>query len=174
MNRRRLTAVDLDALLATWGPELAAQVEAHTPAGLADQVHAALRASIAAVEAGQDTPVVGVAPHTVDDWIRLGALDTLVGWIGGSGKTCLHQPHWRRPQPVWSAAWRPGLVVCSNCLHLLQVVGDADRTCDCCGRVCAGDDAGDPIYTTIVWCGALAYQCGTCADCRPDLGEAAS
>ena len=79
----------------------------------------------------------------------------------------MHDPSWRSPEPVWSAVWRPGLVVCTPCLPLLKVVGEAEKTRDCCGHVCAGADVGDPIVTTTVWCGALASHAGACRDCHP-------
>ena len=83
----------------------------------------------------------------------------------------MHAPTHRRPEPVFSAAWRPGLVVCTQCLHLLGVTGVADRTCDRCGHVCDGIEAGDPIYSGTVFVGELGYQFGTCGDCRPAVDE---
>src|SRR4051794_40271824 len=102
------------------------------------------------------------AYEAVDEWIRLSVIDTLLLWTHGNAKVCIHAPDPLRPQPVWTAAWRPGLVVCTGCTHLLKAVGDADKTCDCCGHVCAGTDFDDPIYPSTIWRGPLAYQFGTC------------
>ena len=118
--------------------------------------------------ASQPTPLADI-----DEWLRLGLLDSYCRWADGTARTCLHAPDPRRPQPVWSAAWKPGLIVCTACLALLRLRGEADRRCDCCGRVCAGIEHNDGIYTMTVWLGALAYQAGACKDCRPGFDRAA-
>jgi hypothetical protein len=180
---RRLTAVELDAALAELTAKLAEltpaqrnELRASMPAGImaqADQANAAQAQSIGWTIHDEDDRVGYVPPTAVDEWLRLGLLDTVVGWVDGRGRTCMHSPHHTRPQPVFAAAWRPNLVVCAHCLHLLDVTGPADRICDCCGHLCDGIDADDPIYTGTVWLGELAYEFGTCGDCRPDLGAAA-
>ena len=126
--------------------------------------HEAVTALRAATATG---PPEQLPPSGVDDWMRLGLLDTLLAWFAGTGNTCLHMPDPRRPEPVWSCAWKPRLVVCNHCLHLLKTAGDADRTCDCCGHLCAGTDTDDPIYICTVLLSALTYQAGTCRDCLP-------
>jgi hypothetical protein len=171
---KRITAVDLDDALAELTPEARAEMQASAPAGwtaLADQVAAASGQSVAWAEQAENKRVEDARRTDVDEWLRLSLLDVFIQWTDGRGKVCMHQPDYRRPQPVFSAAWRPGLVVCAACLHLLGVTGAADRTCDRCGRVVEGVDAGDPIYGGTVWLGALAYEFGCCGDCRPDLGE---
>lgn len=72
---------------------------------------------------------------------------------------------------MYAAAWRPGLVVCAACLVLLTLPARsvATRTCDGCGHVCAGVDAGDPIHPCAVGFGSLIYRFGVCGGCRPDL-----
>jgi hypothetical protein len=167
-----MNAAQLDYLLALLPPELvAAAVEAHNPAGLTDQMVAAMHESMRLMEKanGGNEHVQAAEYETVDEWIRLGVIDTLLRWTDGRANTCMHNPRLERPQPVWSAAWKPGLVVCTRCMHLLKAVGDADMTCDCCGHVCDGADADDPVYTTTVWLGALAYMVGTCRGCRPQF-----
>jgi hypothetical protein len=165
---RRITAVELDAALGRLTPELLAELVAAAPPGFAayvDQINAATAHSISAHKGSERVELM--ARTDVDEWLRLGLLDTLIGWIDGRGRTCMHAPDYRRPEPVFGCAWRPGLVVCGQCLHLLDVVGEADRTCDVCGYICGGADAGDPIYVGTVWVGALAYEFGTCGDCPP-------
>ena len=168
--RRQPTAVELDDMLAKLTPELLAQIRPHfpVPGAYVDQLRAAQAESIAAVEAAENGTARYHPSAGIDDWLRLALLDTLIAWTAGTAKTCLHMPDWRRPEPVWSAAWKPGLVVCSRCLYLLEVASaQIDRTCDCCGHVTAGVDAGDPIYPTTVWFGQLAYSAGACHNCRP-------
>ena len=41
-----------------------------------------------------------------DDWLRLGLLDTFVGWFHKKVTTCEHGPTPHAPQPTWSAAWK--------------------------------------------------------------------
>jgi hypothetical protein len=169
-----ITAAEFDALLGLGlTPELVAAVRQHNPVGLTDQMNAAVRESMRLMEkANGGTKRVAPAEYgTVDEWVRLGVIDTLLRWSEGRADTCMHDPHLRRPQPVWSAAWKPGLVVCTYCMHLLKAIGDADMTCDCCGHLCAGADSGDAVWTTTVWLGALAYSVGTCRGCRPRCTE---
>ena len=172
----RITAPMLDELLGRLTPELLTELQAAMPAGyaaLADQVVAAQAQSVELMEHVENDRVGWVRRTDVGGWIRLGVLDALLAWIDGTARTCMHMPDHRRPQPVFSCAWKPGLVVCVQCLHLLDVVGAADATCDRCGHICEGVYADDAIYTGTVWVGALAFQFGTCADCRPELGAAA-
>lgn len=45
-----------------------------------------------------------------------------------------HNPSFWRPQPVYGCAWKPGLVVCTDCLYLTFAATMAeDRTCYGCG-----------------------------------------
>ena len=179
----RITAVELDAALAELTAKLAEltpgeldELRAAIPAGIraqADQANAARAQSIGWTIHDEDDRVGFVSPPDIDEWLRLGALDALASWIDGHGRTCMHAPDHRRPEPVFACAWKPGLVVCAACLYLLDVTGPADRICDCCGHLCAGIDGGDPIYAGTAWLGELAYEFGTCGDCRPDLGAVA-
>ena len=169
MTRRQPTAVDLDDLLATLTPEMATEFRKSIPPGFADQLDAAQRDSVRLIQIAEQDPAVRYLPTSgVDEWLRLGALDTLIKWVDGTARTCLHMPDPYRPESVWSAAWRPGLIVCTHCLPLLKVSGQADKTCDCCGRITTGPDHGDGITTLTVWIGGLAYQAGACTDCFHD------
>ncbi|SCL20480.1 hypothetical protein [Micromonospora inyonensis] len=71
--------------------------------------------------------------------------------------------------PVVAAAWKPGLIVCHACTYLTALPrgSDRDRTCDACGRVCAGVEHGDGIHPGMVQLGPLVYQYGVCGDCKP-------
>lgn len=101
-------------------------------------------------------------------WVRLQLLDTWLTWATGKATTCTHNPVVERPEPVTAALWRPGLVSCVPCSrHLLRLTGEADRTCDGCGRVVAGLELGDGIYPCGVMFGPLLLFWGACGDCRP-------
>lgn len=164
----------LDSLLRAPGPDgaagLAALVDA-IPLALRDQVHAAAadahRRLDAAAAAGNGT-VQALPVGQYPQWVTLDMLATLAGWANGQGSTCTHAPHPARPAHVLAAAWRPGLVVCVRCTVLLNLPpGSArDRTCDGCGRVCAGVDARDPIYSASVAAGPFTYLAGVCTGCR--------
>jgi hypothetical protein len=113
----------------------------------------------AAAQAVADTP----------EWVRLGMLDTQLAWLAGLARTCMHDPHSDRPEPVFAAAWKPRLVVCSGCRHLLDAVA-SEAICDGCGR----DTTGEGISTTTVMPGnGLCYLVGTCEDCTRDLRRGA-
>jgi len=160
--------------------ELVEQFRALAPAGFVDQADAAtaealrLMAGAGAAVLGADE-VEGVAVEETPEWLRLGLLDAFAGWVTGQAATCRHQPAAERPRPVLAAAWKPGLVVCQACAHLTALPrGRArDRTCDACGRECAGLDHGDGIYPGLAQIGPLVYQYGTCGDCRPAESHAA-
>ncbi|CAN5578122.1 hypothetical protein BH09ACT7_BH09ACT7_16110 [soil metagenome] len=155
-----MTAIDLDDLLIDIDAGLAQAIHEALPVDFRDQLTAAARSAREIIEytegAGHEVGAASVAA-----WLRLGALDALVGWLTNVGSTCLHSPNPVQPQPLWSAAWKPNLVVCTRCLELLRVRGRADRLCDCCGT----DTLGVGISTVTVVLGALVYQAGACAGC---------
>lgn len=165
--------LDTDALLCSPDyPRLAEWLRTAVPTDQLDQLDAAVdqvRAGTdAAVAAGVAAGSLLLSPGEHPDWARLGALAALVTWLGGRGSTCVHSPHPIRPQPIVAAAWRPDLMVCAACTHLLRLPcnNPADRTCDACGRVCTGVDAGDPIWPASFVIGPLQYLLGACIDCR--------
>jgi hypothetical protein len=107
------------------------------------------------------------------DWIRLGVSQTVAEWVTGKGRTCLHAPTIRKPQPVFTAAWKPGLVVCQPCCHLLQFRHGSvkDRTCDRCGHVVSGKPP-DLISAHSIRLGSVTWMYGLCAGCDvPPTGE---
>ncbi|MFD8556804.1 hypothetical protein ACFV1N_05885 [Streptosporangium canum] len=133
-----------------------------------DQAAAATRdtnntLTAAAAATGSNLLTLRLPEHP--DWVRLGFLDTIARWVTGQAATCTHNPHPARPQPILTAAWKPGLVVCSACAHLLQLPkGSArDRTCDGCGVIVPGSGT---IWSTAVTHGGLVYQVGVCEPCR--------
>ncbi|MER7363602.1 hypothetical protein [Nonomuraea wenchangensis] len=99
------------------------------------------------------------------DWVRLGVLGTIARWGAGEGTTCRHAPSIARPRPVVSAAWKPDLVVCTACLHLLELPHSsaANHTCDGCGYVVPNTEI---LYSFTISHGWLMWQAGACADCR--------
>jgi hypothetical protein len=139
------------------------------PIALLDQTSAAQRDGLTANEAVMGRSARMVPAAEVDDWLRLGALDTLCAWFAGEARTCMHAPELRRPQPVWSCAWKPRLIVCGKCVRLLAAPRSTDAVCDCCGHMCGGVDAGDPITPVAVMVGPLTYQAGVCPACKPAM-----
>lgn len=171
MNTGRI-ALQLDELLCDLTPDQAAAIRAALPPGFRDQLDAATthtyRALASAAAAGVLTSPAMIPTAEHPGWVRLSVTDTLVRWNVGSADTCMHAPHPRRPQPVFAAAWRPGMVVCSACGHLLAIPPSSitDQTCDGCGKVTAGLAHDDPLYPLTVVCGVLTFQAGACRDCR--------
>jgi hypothetical protein len=149
-----ITALELDDILASMTLEQANAIRGRLPPGFADQAHAATVELEAQAEAICDRPgaTAQLPACAVDDWIRLGLLDAFVTFAAGQAKTCKHSPTLTTPQPVWSAAWKPNLVVCSQCVHLLRIArhSPVDKTCDCCGRVTTGPENSDGIIPLIV------------------------
>lgn len=168
---RAALAMD-DILVGPDGPEIVAALRAAAPGWLVDQVDAAeaqvrsgsLRAAAEmGMSAGVDLPA-----DQHPGWLRLDLCDALVRWVAGQGSTCVHAPAAVRPEPVAAAAWRPGLVVCERCTHLLALPRHsvADRRCDGCGRITTGPENGDGIWPTVVVVGVLTYLFGVCVDCK--------
>jgi hypothetical protein len=156
--------------------ELHAAIRAAAPVGLVDQLDAAGVDAHRLMTATADALLGGSNAHGLDaadvpGWLRLPLLDTVTAWIDGRAATCRHQPDPHRPQPVVAAAWKPGLVVCPACTFLTALPrgSERDRTCDGCGRVCAGVEHDDGIWPGMVQLGPLVYQYGTCRDCRPPI-----
>lgn len=101
-------------------------------------------------------------------WVRLQVLDTWTRWVHGQATTCAHWPVVERPELVAAALWRPGLVTCIDCgVFMFRLTGAADATCDGCGHVCAGPDAGDPIHPCVLQFGPMLLSWGACQECRP-------
>lgn len=168
----RLT-IELDALLTSLTDENARALRAAAPTAMRDQLDAASRDARAVAELAM-TMTGGIErnedrhPAATPEWLRLGAFHALVEFLTGAGRTCLHDPRPRNPQPLFSAAWKPGLVVCAGCTHLFAVKGEASKLCDGCGHVCAGPEHGDGIYEVTVMAGPLGYCAGLCTDCYAD------
>ena len=88
-------------------------------------------------------------------------------------------PHTSEPPDTLGAAWsaaarRPGLVVCTDCWHMLKRSEETGMVCDCCGHLCIGAENDDVITVTTVAVDALAYHVGTCRDCVPASTEGQS
>lgn len=173
------TAVDLD--------------EVYLSPGLVDRLRDMQRRQAPELSAELDRAVVDVDRHLdvlarrlgttvggrfdwsrIDPWVRLQILDVWVRWQRGDVATCRHRPDPRRPSPVVVGLWRPDLVSCLVCgPGLLRLTGDADRTCDGCGRICQGPDVGDGIHPCAVTFGPILVQWGACRDCRPAWADRA-
>lgn len=120
--------------------------------------------------------VTSAHPANLPEWLRLPLLDTIVRWHTGRARTCMHNPHPSRPQPIYAAAWSPGLVVCNQCPHLVDPRPRSvkDRTCDRCGHITTGPEHGDGIHPCAVAYGPLLYAWGTCTGCHTEPDTAAT
>lgn len=164
-------ALALDDILCKLTPEQAAAFRALTPTWLLDQVDATtdeIRGNMQkARDAGLTQRVGDMPTDQHPGWVRLGLWDALAKWWFGQHSACVHDPNPLRPQPVMSAAWKPGLVVCRDCIHLLNLRDGsvADRTCDGCGRLVSGEN-DDLMNPFVVTAGVMTYLVGACQDCR--------
>lgn len=150
------------------------RLRAATPTAAVDQADAATTDALNTMTAmaehlGADG-VNGALPRDVPAWLRLGVLDAFVGYLSGRADTCRHNPSASSPSPVFAAAWRPGVLSCQACcgfVFRLPTNSDQDAMCDSCGHRCAGVEADDPIYPSLIQLGPLVFQYGTCSDCSP-------
>lgn len=160
-----------DDLLCSATPDELAALRALAPVQLLDQFDAA---AVEVRDAMEQLVAQGDTNERVDmpakghpAWVRLGLINALVTWQAGKGSTCLHAPDPRFPQPVHAVAWKPGLVVCDLCPHLLALPRNstADHRCDGCGTVSVGVENGGGIQGCVVSAGPLTYGIGVCPDC---------
>jgi hypothetical protein len=173
------SALALEKLLLAPGfEEAAAKWHAAVPTACRDQADAAIadaqRAAYATAGQIGATDAGTTKAADLPGWLRLALLAALAEFMDEAADTCAHAPTPSNPQPVMAAAWRPGLVVCLRCTHLLPLRRGcaADRTCDSCGRVCAGTPA-DSIYPGLLALSVLIFEYGTCRDCKPPEPPAA-
>ncbi|MGI5127456.1 hypothetical protein ACQEVB_11660 [Pseudonocardia sp. CA-107938] len=110
-----------------------------------------------------------VAYKAAPEWLTLSIVAAFTEWAEGEAATCQHRPTVAQPEPVFAAAWMPGLIVCAQCTDRLALPAGSvrDRTCDACGHICAGPAHADPIWAKTVVAGLLVYQIGVCRDCLP-------
>lgn len=151
--------------------EIVKKVREVSPTWYLDQLDAAVT-DVSAAQASTGERV-GLDMADTPTWLRLGVLDAWASYCLGDATTCVHNPSADRPEPVFAAAWKPGIVACRACTHLLVLPRNsrADRICDACGYECAGLDAGDPIYPSSAQIASMLYHFGTCAGCRPSLAN---
>ncbi|MFR9803146.1 hypothetical protein ACL02T_12685 [Pseudonocardia sp. RS010] len=170
------TVLALDDLLAD--DELLADALADRPALLGtaavDQADAAAREARELLDRAADLLGAAAGQCRTSDapgWARLAILDTFVRWTLGRATTCLHAPDARRPRPVLAAAWKPGLIACPSCVHLVTLPhgSRADRTCDACGHVTTGPEHGDGIRPGAVTYGPMTWLHGVCERCAHEL-----
>lgn len=168
----------LDALLTDpHFPQIAAKLEHLIPTSFLDQVAAAgahtsvIRDKVSALLDADPADSGWLPAAQVPDWIRLAAYDTLARWFAGTIDTCRHNPVPDHPQPVSAAAWKPGLIVCLACTHLLKCRPGSleERTCDGCGHECTGPENDDGIWPALTQAGVLLYEYGVCGDCKAAL-----
>jgi hypothetical protein len=166
--RRITNAVEFEEALARRTPEQWAADHAKVGQAFVDQLSAAARDMIGRAEYALGNPGFFVEGDDMSGWLRLGLFDAFLGWANDKGQTCEHRPDVNFPQPVWAAAWKPGLVVCALCTDLLTTDRVTDKTCDGCGHVCAGIP-DDPIVAVSVLAGGFCYLAGACRDCFNEL-----
>ena len=164
------SAVALDNLLRRLTDTDRAAIRSRAPVHIRDQFDAAAshteRLFADMGHAMQST--VGALDYTnIPDWLRLRLVDTLARFAAGTLDVCRHAPRIDRPQPVVSAVWRPGLIACLPCIHLIKATGTDDRTCDKCGHVCAG-----LIHACSITYGPLIYFYGLCPRCMTEQERA--
>jgi hypothetical protein len=164
---RRFTIVELDRLLTD--PDLAALVKPGADPRT-DQMTAAKteasRLNEHAIRSGMYRGSLPIPAAQIPEWIRLGALTELYEWFHNRSATCVHHPVAGHPEPVIAGAWKPGMVVCQHCEHLLNLPSRSavNRRCDHCGTVVR------EIYPNAFQVGPLTWRFGVCEDCHREAG----
>lgn len=172
-NDNPRTAIELDDFLNEISVEDWQKLKEGRDQAYQDQLETAARKARRIEEKQLGHKTRSVPRKGLVDWVRLGMYDALAQWFFGRSKTCMHMPNPQFPQPVFAAAWKPGIVVCGrpSCMNLLVVTGVANKTCDGCGHICEGlpDDGITPVTSFV---GSLGYQVGVCNDCHAEMKRA--
>lgn len=158
-------ALAIDDLLTEAPPEVRAALVDAVPPQLRRRIEGVSHDLVAGMSALGSPQAVG--PREVPPWVRLCVLETWSRWALGTADTCMHAPRIERAEPVSAAAWRPGVVACGQCSHLLTLPrgSAADRRCDGCGRVTAGPEHGDGIRPCVLKVATMLYLLGACERC---------
>lgn len=182
-GRPRITDAELgpvvlafDQLMCDMTPEEAEAIRTATRATMGtawvDQTTAANDDAVRIAQlsmAGRGGTSHAIHAAALPGWFRLGAHDTYTAWLAGNVRTCVHNPDPDRPAPTFAVAWRPRLVVCIRCPHLIKATRAEDVICDGCGR----DTTGHGITpNTVVIGNGMSYTAGACADCNADMEAA--
>lgn len=133
-----------------------------------DQLNAARRDADALLDRMQPE-CSGRAP----DWVRVGATAAAVRWgVLDDVATCSHQPHHDRPEPVYAAAFRPGLVTCQQCIPAL-LHGASPYHCDRCREthveICL---MGSMQLGVMTWLFHICRSCSTFAEPATEVATA--
>lgn len=101
--------------------------------------------------------------QTIEDlpvWLAAKLYAQREGWRLGIARTCLHNPKPGRAA-VHMCSWRPELVTCPLCTHLLHVTVKDPRgsQCDCCDR--AVDTIGGKMVVA-----EITYWFTVCEACQ--------
>lgn len=167
-RKKFANAVELDEYLANITEEERAQIKSSIPVFYRDQANAAMREGVAGAEQILKKQARWLPHYGLPEWVRLPMFDICLKWDQGEALTCIHDPRPDRPEPVFAAAWKPGVVVCGKCTDMLSVADTpADAICDGCGHVCSMPDDG--ICPIGAFASMLCYQLGVCMSCYAEL-----
>lgn len=155
-----MTVPEWDDYLRSMTPEQVEELNRSIPADIKDRMRSAERKMREQVESLPGTCVV---KREVPEWIRLSMMDTVMQWAKGNAVLCMHQPDMLHPQPLYMAAWKPGMIVCGHCAHMLVADADQDFLCDFCGG------EADPIQRVVVQAGAMQFFAGVCVQCGESM-----
>jgi hypothetical protein len=167
-SQSELLAVVVDRLL--HDPELRPilkTIAAGLPAdsSFVEKLKAARRDADALLDRMQPEATHGPAP----DWMRMATTAALVSWgVFRDAATCSHQPHPARPQPVYAAAFRPGLVTCQRCIPAL-IDGTDPHRCDRCGETKA-----ETCLMGSMQLGAMTWLFHVCRSCSVAFAQSAT
>lgn len=152
----RMTAPEFEKYFNSLTIEERKHILDRLPKDLCDQLDAAQNQMIAEAESMTGTQF---RHAEIPDWVRLSITDAMLQWVQGESDTCQHCPSPLRPEPLYVAAWRPGLIVCGQCLPMLHDEDFSSRICDSCGM-------GRCVRALVVQSGIFQFFAALCADCK--------
>lgn len=101
--------------------------------------------------------------RTIEDlpvWLAAKLYAGREGWRLGIARCCVHNPSPGRAI-VHMCSWKPEIVACPRCTHLLAIAKSDPRThqCDCCGRDGVDTTGGKMTIAGITYWFAVCESC---------------
>lgn len=93
-------------------------------------------------------------------WLAVKLTAQRQAWVSGVARTCTHDPKPGRSL-AHMCSWKPELVVCPQCTHLLSITENdpSSNRCDCCDRDVAETIGGRMTISGVTYWFVVCLSC---------------